>query len=156
MATKQFPATKDTVRAKEADKEQAKDGGGERHLLAGSIGGFTYTSYVRFDPNWNGVKRIQRAYLVLTTERNAHVGFPRDDSGIKVFRLKSSFPDPNNAEPEGSFVGRYPVEAKDPAFAANGTCDSGDGAINRIDITGLVGDIAPKSVRRPNGTRGGR
>ena len=153
--TKSFFPVKDTVRAKESDHAQAKDGGGERHLLAGAHTGFIFTSYIKFDPNWTGVQKITKAYLVLVTERGVHEGFPASNSGIKVFRLASDFPDPNNAESEGEFVGRYPVESKDPTHAANGTVDEAEAAVSRIDITGLIGDIAPKSVKRPNGRAGG-
>lgn len=155
MATKAFVADKDTVRAKEGDHPQAKDGGGERHLLAGAYKGFVYTSYVKFRESWGGVAKIQKAYLVLRTERNAHDGFPSTNSGIKVFRLAGEFPDPNEGEPEGAFVGRYPVEGKDQDGAANGVVDSGDAEISRINITELVSDMAPRSVKRPNGRPGG-
>jgi hypothetical protein len=155
MATKVFPATKDTVRARHGDRPVARDGGGELHLLAGLQDEFTYTSYVKFGEDWAGVAKIREANLVLTTERDAHPGWPRQDSGIKVSRLASEFPDPNNAEPEGSFVGQYPIESKDPDSAANGKVSSGDAAVTRVNITGLVEDMAPRRVKRRNGRAGG-
>ena len=153
--SRRFHPVKDTVRAKESDHAQAKDGGGERHLLAGQASGFDYTSYIRFDPNWTNVHKIIRADLVLITETDAHVGFPTANAGIKVFRLAQSFGDPNDAEPEGAFLSRYPVVPKDPDSAAAGTAEGGEATLSRVIITGLVEDMAPKSVRRRNGKPGG-
>jgi hypothetical protein len=155
VAQKTFPANKSTVRAKHSEEKYARDGGGERHLLAGSEGGFNYTSYVRFATNWSGVKQIQSAYLVLTTKTGAHTGFPRADSGILISRMTSSFPDPNDDQSEGEFKkGSYTTEGKSTVHDTNGVVKSGADVITRINVTELVNDMAPKTVKDSHGKPG--
>ena len=156
MAQKTLACTKDTVRAKHSDERYARDAGGEQHWLAGARDGFTYTTYAQFGMNWSGVKQIQSAYLVVKTKTGAHTGFPNDYAGILISRLSSGFSDPNNDQSEAEFIkGPYAREGKDTTYATNGTVRSPNGTVTRINITNLMGDVAPKTVKKSNGKAGG-
>src|SRR5262245_45201258 len=158
MAQKTWVCDKSTVRIQGSGETKQRDGGGEQHFLAGSASGYAYTTLCHFAVNWDGVKQIQSAYLVLTSTPNQqHAGWPQNsyDSGINIARMTSSFSDPNNAMAEGQFSaapGSYAVEGRDSTHhPTNAHIKPGNGVVNRINITSLVNDMAPKSVKTSGG-----
>ena len=150
MAQRFFPVAKDTVRRQKSGETKQEDGGGEQHLFAGNQSGYDYSTLIQFSLDWSGVAKVTSAYMVLTTKvASNHVFKPYDESGVFLTRLATSFTDPNNAAGEDVWSAAvWAPEDKDMENDISGITQREENAVNRLNMTAMMGDFAPPNVRR--------
>lgn len=156
MAQRSFPVAKDTVRRQQQGVAKQEDGGGEQHLFAGNQSGYDYSTLIQFSLDWSGVAQVTSAYMILTTKVGAnHVFKPYDESGVFLTRLATSFTDPNNAAGEDAWsTAIWTPEDRDTENDISGITQREEGAVNRLNMTAMMGDFAPPNVRRHDGQPG--
>ncbi|HET7070153.1 MAG TPA: hypothetical protein VFI40_04970 [Nocardioides sp.] len=147
-----------TVRSNDSGTLQAGSGHSKR-LYVGRHGGYNYSAYLKAGTlDWSGVGRIVSATLVVYTDD--HLGefespATADAPQIVVRRLTGSFLFGDAAD--GVWESDdYTNPARTTSNGVTGHPSKADGAVNRIDITAIVGAWAPSSVRRKDGTPGGK
>lgn len=144
-----------TVR-KKTDGTSPQGAGGSTRLYTGRYGGRDYASYLRFTLDWTGVGKIVSAILTLTTDDGLGT-FPStitENPKVYVRRVVDSWDEGSN---DTDFVsGDYTVGGTTSSDEVQKYMNRAEGAVNNIDITAIVEDWAPSTVKRRNGTGGGR
>lgn len=136
----------------------AKSGQGQsRRWYVGRYGSYDYDAYVRFALNWSGVGKIVSAILTIYTDDGLGnmPSTSTESPKVKVRRLTDGFTEGN--APDGEW------QANDYTVAAGTSSDQrfvgvsrAELALNSIDITAIVEDWAPSTVKRRNGAGGGK
>jgi hypothetical protein len=131
--------------------------GNNQRMYVGYFVGYDYTSYLRFGLDWTGVGRIVSAVLSLYTDDGLG-DLDLNSSGspyVVVRRLTTAFS-------EGVGPGST-MAANDYTTATGTTSDQKIVNANRaamgltsVDITDMVEDWAPSTVKRRDGSPGGR
>ncbi len=136
--------------------ESNQGAGGSDRLYVGRYGGRQYTSYLRFTLDWADVGKIVSAVLTLTTDDGLGT-FPStitETPKVFVRRLTDAF---NEGSNNSAFIaGDYTVGGTTSSDEVTKNMNRAEGAVNNIDITAIVEDWAPSTVKRRNGTGGGR
>lgn len=148
MPTKQFSLLRDiNVRLATGTAHD------EEHMLVGQ-GQYRYRGYLRFLENWSGVGQIISAKLRLTNSGGVHwtVGAePR----IRVRMLGASLIEDEgltSGEDDFSAPPQDPLALSSPTMVK--TLNRTAGAVNDIDITAIVEEWAPNTVKRRDGRPG--
>jgi hypothetical protein len=151
-----WSASTDTTVRKHRSTGATAGQGQSKHFYVGRSGNYDYDGFVKFALNWTGVGRIVSATLVIYTDDGTG-DFDlttKEHPKVVVRRLTDAFSEGN--APDGDW------QSNDYTVAAGTTSDQQSvyvsraaNALNRIDITAIVEDWAPTSVKRRNGTAGG-
>lgn len=136
-----------------------KQGAGNcKRLYVGRFSAFDYDAFLKFTPVWTNVGKIVSAILTLYTDDGLGVvpDFVSASDAPKVTfrRLTSAF---SEGTANASFV---TADYTAPSSTTTNqryqqACASDVLGVTHIDVTGMVEDIAPKTVLRRNGTPGG-
>lgn len=130
--------------------------GNNTRIYVGRYGSYDYDSYLRFALDWTGVGRIVSAVLSLYTDDGLGVmdSTTNESPYASIRRLTDSFSE--GTGPSSSF------QANDYTSAKGTTSDQKNvnlsravNALNSINITAMVEDWAPKTVKRRDGKPGG-
>ena len=134
--------------------------GQARRWYIGRHGSYDYDSFVKFALNWTGVGRIVKAVLTVYTDDGGGEmpSTTSDHPKVTIKRLTDSFAEGN--APDGDW------QSNDYTSAAGATTHAhyvtypawsrAELGVNNIDITDIVEDWAPSTVKKRNGTAGGR
>jgi hypothetical protein len=134
--------------------------GGNRRFYTGRNGDFDYRSFVTFlmdSAFWLGVGRIVSAVMTVYTDDDggSEGEFVKDTDAPHLYtrRLISAYSHHTNS---ASFVsGDYTNPTNTTTGAVGATPNPAALIATQIDVTALVEAIAPKTVRRRDGTPGG-
>jgi hypothetical protein len=147
----------------DADKGLAvRDGpnqgaGGSQRLYVGKHGGRQYTSYLRVALDWTDVGKIVSAVLTIFTDDGlgAMPSTNSESPKVTLRRLTESFSEgsDNSAFISGDFDTAAATTSDERTKVSVTRAE--DGA-NNIDITAFAEDWAPATVKRRNGTGGGK
>lgn len=134
--------------------------GKNSRLYVGRDGSYLYESYQRFALDWSGVGQIIKAELVLATDDGLGGKFPlytktTQTPRIYVRRLTSSFTEGNNADEHFDTSDATSPKATTSDAVAKSMTKAHD-LTTTIDITAIVEDWAPSSVKRRSGAAGGK
>lgn len=137
--------------------------GGSKHIYAGrkrtSGIDYDYLTYIRFALDWSGVGKIVSATMVLyTDDQNGDFPPPDETTGtpkITVRRLTDSFSEGSN--PDGTWDGGdWTVAAGSTDGQSVKAMSKAVDGLTRVSITPIVEAWAPATVRRRDGTAGGK
>ncbi len=131
--------------------------GQSRRWYIGRRGSFNYDAYVKFDLNWADVGKIVSAVLTLYTDDGLGEmpSTTNEHPHVVVRRLKDSF-DEGNA-PDGDWQDNdYTVAAGTTSDQRSVDLTREELGLNQINVTAIVEDWAPGTVKRRNGTAGGK
>lgn len=139
--------------------------GKNARMYVGRDGSYVYWTYQRFAQDWSEVtpgSRIISAEMVLTTDDGLGGKFgihsSNDTPRIKVRRLKpgstGAWSQRNNAD-EHFDTGDVDNAAYETADAFNKSMAKGAETITTLNVTAMIEDMAPKSVKRRSGSAGG-
>ena len=153
-----WSASKGQASRKATDGSPTQGSGNSKRLYAGRKSSFDYKSYLQFTLDWTGVGQIVTATLIVYTDDflgEFDQPSASDTPKVIVRRLKAAFTEGN--APDGSW------ESNDYAAPTATTEDqraslmakAADG-LTRIDITSIVEDWAPSTVKRRDGRPGGK
>lgn len=154
--TKQWLADKGLATRHDISDGTNQGAGDSTRLYAGKFSGKQYTSYVRFALDWSNVGRIVSAVLNIYTDDGLGIMPATTTEHPKAYfrRLTETF-----SEHSGSptFIsGDYDTATattSDQKFVGLTRTENG---LNQIDITAIVEDWAPVTVKRRDGTAGGK
>jgi hypothetical protein len=157
MATKTWNPSADSLFTQSSGGTNL-GGGKDPHLVVGYWSGYRFRSAIKFSLDWTGVVQIQSAVLYLKTTNQYHVAFGSDPD-IYIERCTSSWTE-NSANADGAGV--WTTEAT--AWPGPSSTTTGRATLDvattentwvSVDITSIVEDWAPTTVKRRDGTAGG-
>lgn len=164
--TKFFNVSKGTVTRVAIDGSPKQGCGGSKRLYVGRRGipdaahQYDLKSYLRFTHDWTDVGKIVSATIVVyTDDQNGDIPPPsatdRPHIAVVLITDADGFDEGNNTD--GNF------DASDftaPAYTSSGKVSKdmakAPGAVNRIDVTAFMEQMAPANVKRRNGQPGGK
>lgn len=128
--------------------------GANKRLYVGVHDGRDYKSFIEFDHDWSGVGKIVSAILTVYTGDNLGTqgDFTGNDPKIKVRRLSEEFTEGGS---ETFADGNYTNPAISSADAFSFECAPEELGVNNINVTAMIEEMAPESVKRRDGTKGG-
>lgn len=139
--------------------------GKNKRMYVGRDGSYVYTTFQRFAQDWSQVtagSRIISAEMVLTTDDGLGGKFgihqSDDTPRVKVRRLKPGSTgnwSQHNNEDEHFDTSDVDAAAYETADAFNKTMAKGAETITTLNVTAMIEDMAPKTVKRRDGTAGG-
>lgn len=131
--------------------------GADQHLIIGKHDkDWLYRAFAKFDQNlsfWSGVYQIVRAEIKFKTTGEVHVSFG-DAPKVRAQRLTGAFVEGNAGEGVWE-ASEYQNPSYSTYLQASVTPNKQQNYEFRIDVTGLVEQMAPKSVRKRDGAPGG-
>lgn len=154
--TKQWSVNLGTTVRQHKDTGARKGAGGSQRLYVGRDGNFDYDSFIRFALDWTGVGQIVSAVLSLYTDN----GLGEFDSTttetptVKLRRLIGSFSEHTNS---ASFVDDDDTNPANTSSAQKTKVMSrATFGLTQVDITSFAEDWAPATVKKRDGTAGGK
>jgi hypothetical protein len=144
-----------TVRRNRSSGATAGQGQAKRYYI-GRRGSYDYDTYIKFGLNWTDVGKIVSAVLTVYTDDGLGDIPSSSTSHPKavVRRLKDSFSEGN--APDGDWQSNdYTVGGYTTSDQKTVNITRAELGVNNIDITAMVEDWAPKSVKRRSGSAGG-
>jgi len=132
--------------------------GQSKRLYVGRYGSYDYDAFVKFALSWTDVGKIVSAVLTIYTDDGLGVmpSTTTESPNSYVRRLTAAFVEGD--APDGEWQSNdYTNPAKttsDQKYRAPITRE--ELGLNQIDITAIVEDWAPSTVKRRNGTAGGK
>lgn len=154
MATIEFEVSKDQSSQRNTNTGATRGGGDDKHLLIGKFGQWANRTYIQFNISWSGIKRINSATLVLTTD-DTH-GATGEQGWFKCRRMTKSWSEGNAPEGEDNWQANDYIwlgGARSPTKRANvgGGAGSGDvsaGTEFQLDVLDLLMEWAPSRITR--------
>ena len=130
--------------------------GGSTRFYVGYLSPYQYTSYLRFALDWTGVGKIKSAILSIYTDDGLG-GFDSSMTNTPyaaIQRCTSAFT--KHSSNPGWIAGDYNAPNRTTANQVVFHPSRAVNAVNDIDITAMVEDWAPSTVKKRDGTGGGK
>jgi len=159
MATKNFSITKDSLLAYNGTN---LGGGDDDHLITGYYSGYRFRSLLQFALDWTGVVQITSAVLKMRTTSGVHVvkgGDPtitarRNTASWTENSGRSSYDSPSGSGWSGASTD-YAYTSWTDDGVGNYNVPTSSGTWTSFDITEIVDQWAPASVKKSTGAAGG-
>ena len=147
MATRDFACFRDNT-----SRTNSKKGQGTSHLLMSGrdLSGNVHRIYMHFTQNWGSVQQINKAELVLTT--TSGVNFEHGTTPkISLGRLETTFSEGAAGHGEWETADYVNIVALRTNIPTSYDVNRTNNTTQTFDITPLIEQIAPKTVRDHNG-----
>jgi hypothetical protein len=154
-----FSASKAAAVRVATDGSPKQGDGQSKRLYVGRNGSYDYDAYIEFTCDWTNVSQIASAYLVFYTDDysiSSLFTLPNSSAAPKatVKRLTSAFTEGNN--PDGTFdTSDYTAPSSTTSDQVVTKPSRAAQELVRVNITEIVEDFAPKSVKRHDSGTGG-
>jgi hypothetical protein len=157
MATKTWNPSADSLFALSSGGTNL-GGGKDQHLVVGYWSGYRFRSAIQFALDWTGVTQIQSAVLYLKTTTQVHVAFGSSPD-IYIERCTSSWQENSASADGGGAWTNTPTAWPGPSSTTTGRSSlhvsTAENTWVSVDITSIVEDWAPTTVKRRDGSAGG-
>lgn len=161
--TRVWTCDKDNVVRRRDDGSGGQGSGGSIRLYVGRDSGLSaddrrnYDSFLRFFQDWTGVGKIVSAIATVYTDDGGGL-FPlpsaSDTPRVTFKRLLEAFSDGSNAD--GVFdAGDFTTAKSTTSDQRTASMQKAANLVTNIDVTHIIEDMAPKTVKRRDGTPGG-